>query len=60
MKKTHPIMYWLIPPKREKLERILAQFNKRTVLLDNTYLCGIPLSDVAELFETTVKEGKKR
>ena len=48
------ILNWLIPgEKREKLGRILGQFGKRQPLLECTYLCGLPLDDVAELFEVT-------
>ena len=48
------ILSWLIPgTKREKLGRILEQFGKRVALLDVTYLSGIPLSEVTELYEAT-------
>lgn len=55
----HPILEWLVPgEKRKKLESILLLFNNRTPMLDNTFLAGLPLSEVAELFEATPTDAK--
>ena len=44
---------WMVSPRRERLGKILTSFGKREELLRITYICGVPLDEVSDLFEAT-------